>query len=288
LACLGGLIGIAYYVGVFILPDPQAYLKLYSFDFAETNQLPIQNLSIPNLIQAFQLELDRYDIYQQNLNFALIGASFIYLLYRGMKQDRNLTFFVAVTFAVFALVRGSKNEFYAILLFPFMVIMVTSSSLNPQRLFVSGLLAFVIISSGLHLIRPIQENRDYDYDLLTERMRAVVPDGARVMGLPTWWLGFTDYDYRSSLSLNFYYFFNGYGLEEGLEAIRADIIIIDSVLRAAMESDDILGSPYYSLPGDEFRAFLDERGELLLNLEDTWHGPIEVYAIAWDTEPATG
>src|SRR5690606_1442217 len=107
----------------------------------------------------------------------------------------------------------------------------------------------------------------------------------KVLGLPTWWFALpsADYTYHSSLTLNYYAFFNDYTLEEGLSAIRPDYIIIDDILRGVLLSfDQFTTSPFYGVPGDEFYAFLDEQGQLVLELENKWHGVIEVYAVTWD------
>lgn len=290
LAALGGALGLAYYLIVFILPSPDTYFKLYSFDFAEVNQIPFQ--SIGGIVNAVRTEIGRYRFYDNNLDFALIVAGFVYMLFRCSKLDRPLLIMVAVTFAVFALFRGSKTTFYAILLYPFMVLIVAETfvsliravQLNLQRIFVAALLAMVIVNGALHVVDPITENAHYDYAAITSQIKSVIPPEARVMGLPTWWLGLTEYDYRSSLTIAYYHFFNNYDLEEILSRIRPDYVIVDELLRGVITTiTEFTVSPNYGFPGDEFQAFLDEQGTVVLDFVTEEHGQIQVYAIHWDS-----
>jgi len=292
LALAGGLIGVLYYALVFVLPNPEVYFRLHSFSFTGNNGLSLLS-DLPGLANALREEIGRYRFYDNNLIFAVIGAGAVYLLARARVADRRLVVFVGVTFLVFAFLRSSKTYFYAILLFPFMMLIAAETfsglvrnSQSLPRAFALGLLGMFLLNSGLHLVRPVmEENRGYNYEALGQQIRAVIPAGAKVLGLPTWWFALpsADYTYHSSLTLNYYAFFNDYTLEEGLSAIRPDYIIIDDILRGVLLSfDQFTTSPFYGVPGDEFYAFLDEQGQLVLELENKWHGVIEVYAVTWD------
>lgn len=296
LAAVGGLLGIAFYVAVHILPSPSAYFNLFSLSFAGPHKVPIQSLNLLDLLASLDDEIGRYHFFDNNLDFVLIGASIAYLAVRRSKADRLLLSFTTAIFAGFVLFIGNKHDIYAILLYPFFMLMVAETlvslirmgqGLTKQRVFTSVFLALLLFSGVVRYARPIYANRAYDYNEITDKIASVIPPDARVMGYPKWWLGLADYDFRSSLNLTFYHYQNGYSLTEGLEAIRPDIIILDQENLQFWLVDEGYFPPgpgfdIYRLPRQEFEDFLAQRGELILEFSDPWHGEFEIYAIHWD------
>lgn len=118
-----------------------------------------------------------------------------------------------------------------------------------------------------------------------EKVSSVIPPGARVMGMPEWWLGLTDTDYQSSFNLTYYHYFQNLDLPEALETIRPDYVIVDEHLRSLLIEDpqQHRGSDFavYLLPKRQFREFLSQHAMLIFEMQDPWHGPISVYAIDW-------
>jgi hypothetical protein len=231
------------------------------------------------------------------LDFALIGASIVYLAVRRSRYDRLLLSFIAAVFAGFVLLIGNKHDIYAILLYPFFMLLVAEAivslirgqkGFDKQRLFVGTLLVLFLMSSGVHFVRSTLNDRNYDYYAIIEKIEPYIPSDARIMGLPDWWLGFSEYDYRSSLNLTYYHFLNGYSLTEGLEEIRPDILILDEDLQVLLVDEDAYktnaGFEIYQLPRQEFEDFLAARGEKVLGFWDPWHGWFDIYAIHWDED----
>ena len=296
LAAAGGLLGIAFYVAGHILPSPSAYFNLFSFSFASPHKVPIGSLNPLDLLASARAEIGRYHFFDNSLDFVLIGASVAYLAVRRLQADRLLLAFAAAIFAGFVLFIGNKHDIYAILLYPFLMLMVAEAlvslisegqGLSKQRVFASVFLALLLFSGVVRYARPVYANRAYDYDKITDTIAGVIPPDARVMGFPKWWLGLADYDFSSSLNLTFYHFQNGYSLTEGLEAIRPDIIILDQEnLQHWLVDEGYFpsgpGFDIYKLPRQEFEDFLAQRGEMLLEFSDPWHGEFEIYAIHWD------
>lgn len=290
----GGLLGLLYYAGVRVLPNMGTFFARYDLAMGATHTPPLFTLSPVVLAKSAVQEIGRYHFYDYSLDFALIGASALYLLARRSPADRRLLAFVGTAFLGFVLFVGNKHDVYAILFYPFFLLMVAEAfvsllragrGLAPQRLFVGALLLLFLLNSAVHVARPVLASRDYDYEAITDQIRTVVPEGARVMGMPHWWLGLADHDYRSSLSLTYYHFYNGYSLTEGLEAIRPDVVIVDSAQRGLWVDEGCFppgpGFEIYKLPRQEFEEFLAERGEKVLEFSDRWHGKFEVYGIRW-------
>jgi 4-amino-4-deoxy-L-arabinose transferase-like glycosyltransferase len=299
LCAVGGLVGIGYYVAVQLFPDPGAYLNAIRIGSATVNQPPLLTLNPADLVVSAIREVDRYHFFENNLDFALIGAGIALLMVRRARSDRLLLSFVAAAFAGFVLFAGNKNDIYAVLFYPVFMLMVAEAlltlirserGLDLRRVFAGGLLLMLLVYSGKRFARPLVQNRAYNYYAITEQIRRVSPPGARIMGLPYWWLGLADYDYRSSLNLTYYHHLNGFTLTEGLQAIHPDIIIMDYVQQSFLRSEGYFqlqgfavgqGHEMYYLPAGEFNQFLAQRGRRLIEFTDPWHGQFEVYAVDW-------
>jgi 4-amino-4-deoxy-L-arabinose transferase-like glycosyltransferase len=299
LIAAGGALGLFYYVAVHILPNPDVYFKLYAFDaaVARIQNLPIQEFNLRTVASAIRGEISRYHFYDNNLDFGLIGASIAYLISRRSWSDRFLLIFVGMAFLSFTMFVYHKDELYSILFYPFfmlaaaeaIVTLARKASATPKlNVFIVVLFIMLIANDVEHFARRYSENAGYDYNAITEQINSVVPEGARVMGMPQWWLGLTDTDYRSNLNIIFYNYHNNYTLTQALEAIRPDILIMDPWQRDWLVDDDHITVGYPGLPRQEFEDFLAQRGEKVLEFTDPWHGLFEIYAIDWDAEPATG
>ena len=291
----GGLLGAIYYLIVYILPNPEAYFNLFSLSLGNTHQVPITTLNPMVLLSSVRAEIGRYHFYENNLDFALIGASFVFLAFRRSKYDRLFLSFIATVLAGFVLLIGNKHDVYAILLYPFFMLLVAETLVSlirntkmfdKQQAFAGALALLFLFNSGIHFIRPMFSNRAYDYNAITEKIKPAIPDGALVMGYPTWWLGLEEFNYTSTFNLTYYHFINGYSLTEGLEKIKPDILIVDSNLIGLLVDDGAYktqaGFEIYKLPREEFEDFLALRGEKLMDFYDPWHGEFKIYALHWE------
>lgn len=296
LCAVGGFIGIAYYGLSHIASNPEAYFTLSNLSFGGTHKLPLLTALNPvRFARSLTNEIGRYHFFENSLDFVLIGAGVIYLMIRRSLSDVRLLVFTSVAFTCFGLFVGNKHDIYAILFYPFFMLIVagalvglwseTTSWRSAQRGFITALVMLLVVSHSIRLARPLMQNRGYDYYEVTESIKAALPSDARVMGLPHWWLGLADYDYRSSLNLTYYHFFNGYDLEEGLTADRPDYLIVDSGLRGLLVDEGYFppgpGFEIYKLPRQAFETFLDERGTKVEEFDNPWHGKFEVYRLDW-------
>lgn len=290
----GAATGVIFYLVLHVLPNPETYAILSSMWQGTTHLPPVASLDLMVLVKSLLQEVGRYHFFDYGLEFALIGASFLVLLIRRSRADRFLVVYLGAAILLFALMLENKHDIYAILLYPIMMIGVGGAfagllqDTNRSRLqfaFLAALLVFSLISIGVRYLRPMLNNRAYDYYGVTKRIQAVIPSDKRVMGLPHWWLGLADYDYRSSLNLTYYHFFNGYDLEEGLTADRPDYLIVDSGLRGLLVDEGYFppgpGFEIYKLPRQAFETFLDERGTKVEEFDNPWHGKFEVYRLDW-------
>jgi hypothetical protein len=289
---LGGSVGLLYFAISHILPNPSAYFALYNLSLGNTHRLPIYPFDLLKLLQSLRDEVGRYHFIENGLEFGLIGASLIFVAIRRSAGDRKVLLFIGTILGGFVTLIGSKHDIYAIILYPFFMLLSaeTLRSLigmakaeRLTRVFLSALLFMVVFNNSEHFLRQSVNHRNYDYYAITEKIQEVVPPGSRVMALPNWWLGLADYDFRSSLNLTFYHFLNGLNLEQGMAKINPDYVIVDRGQRGLLVEQDAFkdasGFDMYYLPQKNFEQFLNEKGQRIMEFYDPWHGDFQIFKI---------
>jgi len=292
---LGWLLGLGYYAVVHVLPDPRGFLVLTRVQSLTTHLPPLGERSLLGLVKSAVHEVGRYHFSEDGLGFALIGSSIIFLVARRSPADRKIITTTALAFLAFVLLVGNKHDVYAILFYPFLVLMAAQTLValigpgerhNSSRAFAVALLILTLVSRTISYRRQTASRYGYDYYAVTDRIKTVLPPHARIMGLPNWWLGLTEYDYVSSLDLTYYHYYHGYSLVQGLQADRPDYMLVDSGWRGLLVDEGYFppgpGFAIYRLPRMEFETFLAQRGKKVLEFSSQWHGTFEVYAIHWD------
>jgi hypothetical protein len=289
----GALLGGIYYAVVAALTSPSSFIGYFRFSLGVTHRIPLLEWSVVELLASARAEIGRFHFADNRLAFVLIGAAIAYLAYRRRPTDKHLLAYLLALFVGFVLFVGNKHDIYAILLYPYMMIASAAAIVGllraretaaPGRVFLLSLLGLTIFAEVFSLARTLGESSEYRYEAITDRIRQAAPHGSRVMGLPHWWLGLSDYDYRSSLSLSYYNVYQGYSLTEGLETIRPDILIVDDGWRGLLVDQGFFeaeGFGIFNMPREEFEGFLEARAERLTEFSDRWHGRFTIYRIRW-------
>ncbi len=289
---IGGAIGLGYYAATHMLPNYEVYSKLMSFYFVSgaDARIPLTNPDI--IVESAVRELSRYRFRENPIDLVMIAVGTLALLYRRSKSDHWLLTYTAVAFASFILLSSSKTPLYAIDLYPFFMLIVAAGAAAliqmAQRPVVAriGLIAIVAFV-GFGLVQTaarIYSQRDYNYYAITDRIREVIPQGERILGMPTWWLGLSDYDYISSLNIAYYRFFNQMNVQQALAQIHPDYIIVDDAQRAVLVDPGqslVQGMNVYAVSRQEFDAVLESQAELVLEFTDPWQGTFQVYHLTW-------
>lgn len=289
---IGGALGLGYYAATHMLPNYEVYSRLMSFYFVSgaDARIPLTNPDI--ILESAVRELSRYRFRESPLDLVMIVAGTLVLLYRRSKADQRLLTYTAVAVASFILLSSSKTPLYAIDLYPFFMLIVGAGAaavIQMARRPVVARIALVVIVAfvGFDLVQTaarIYSQRDYDYYAITNRIRDVIPEGQRILGMPTWWLGLSEYDYISSLNIPYYRFFNQMGVQQALTEIRPDYIIVDDAQRTVLVDPGqtlLQGMNVYAVSRQEFDAVLDSQGDLVLQFTDPWQGTFQVYHLTW-------
>jgi len=315
IVAIGGALGMGYYFATHMLPNPEVYNKLMTFYFAPGADAQIP-LTRPSLIpESIIREFARYRFRENPFDLVMIVLGGLLLLLRRSKADWRLLIYTGVTLVSFILLSSNKTNLYAINLYPFFMLIVAAGFAGAAQSFISPvgtisneeqhgafralnlgnrgqtlatlttllLVAFV----GFNLLQTalrIYNNRDYDYYAITNQIREVIPLDKRVMGMPSWWLGFPEYDYRSGLNLTYYGFFNGYNVRQAMDAIRPDYIIFDSTQQVVLVDEGQTlpqGMNVYRISRAEFLEVLETQGEMVLEFSNPWHGDFQIYRLDW-------
>lgn len=292
---IGGALGLGYYAINHMLQNYEVYTKLMSFYFISGAEAQIPIMNPGGLVESAVRELARYRFRDNFLDFGMIVVGALALLYRRSKMDRLVLVFTGVTFASFILLSGDKTPLYAINLYPFFMIIAAEGLLSLTRTTRWKAVAWgagivLVAFGGFALYRTaslIYTNREYNYYDVTNEIRAVVPADKRIMGMPTWWLGLAEYDYRSSLSLTYYNFFNNYDVRQSFDAIHPDYVIVDGTQQTILveEGQELVpGMNVYRISREQFMQVLEEQGEMVLEFTNPWHGNFQVYRLDWPEE----
>jgi len=318
---IGGAIGLVYYAATHMLPNLEVYNKLMTFYFAPgaDSQVPLTH---PSLIpESIIREFARYRFRENVFDLFVIALTGLFLLFRRTAADRRLLIYTGVGFISFSLLSGNKTTLYGINLYSFFMLIaaagfvgmiqsfasapslkagVESRGLFPSVMaklsqgnrgtWLAGLAGLLLVTfigvSLLQTVIRVYNSREYDYYAITNRIREVIPPDKRVLGMPTWWFGFTEYDYRSGLNVPYYEFFNGYNVRQAIDAIRPDYIIVDDTQQVILvdEGQELpQGMNVYSVSRADFQEVLETQGEKVLEFTTTWHGSFEIYRLDWSS-----
>jgi len=115
------------------------------------------------------------------------------------------------------------------------------------------------------------------------RVRQLIPPGARVLGLHTYWFGLEAFDYRSFIVPVFWanpaYWPAPLTFDEGLDRIAPDVLLIDPRMRAFFSDPDHGGTEAWS----RLRRWMRQhRARLVGQVDDSTYGLMDVYRIDYE------
>jgi 4-amino-4-deoxy-L-arabinose transferase-like glycosyltransferase len=225
---------------------------------------------------------------------ACVPAALLLIGWRRRKREDGAIGEVAALFVVqallFATLLQTKRPSYAIALWPFVVLLVAWVALRlgnarPGRLPRLAVGAVVLWAVGDGLLGLWQRHEAIagatSYDAFEARLREVVPRGARVLGLPRFWLGLQETDYRTwavpfSVARSPG---SRVTLRQALEAVDPQIVLVDPDMAEALDERAGVGQPYHSEFVDVEAFFRARRATLLTILHDRTYGPLKVYRL---------
>jgi 4-amino-4-deoxy-L-arabinose transferase-like glycosyltransferase len=221
-------------------------------------------------------------------------AALFWLIRSGRKGEhhalREIAALLAIQGLLFATLLRSKNPAYAMALWPLVVLLVAFALLRvwntrPEAWVRAAVAALLVGLAGDGLAGSWQRHAATagvtPYDVFEARLRETVPRGARVLGLPRFWLGLQETDYRTwavpfdrARSPG-----SGVTLGQALAAIDPEIVLMDPDMEKALAERAPVEHPYHS-ELVEIQAFFAARGATVLTvLKDPTYGPVTVYRL---------
>jgi hypothetical protein len=298
----GGMLGLAVWAAMHLLPYPQTFAAITDLAFGDTRVPPIVTADPRVWLQSF-VDFVGMLLFADPLRIPLIIIALIAVLWRGLPSDRRLLTLVAtLSFWVSALMT-KKADYYAILITPAFDLLLAVFLVRAfkawqgrkrgsyaRRVWLTVAIVLMIeplvFDFALLRILPIvTSTAEADYRATTDVIRQTVPADRMVMADPTFWLGLTDRPFRNWLEMTYYLSSNrGSNLESAFRNYRPDYFAINSGMEWHFKDDKTEYSPIDQrvvLSRSELDSFLDRHARLVAASHTETFGLVLIYRIDW-------
>lgn len=204
----GIAIGALYYAAIRIAPDPGHFMEAFQYWIGVDKRPPALSARTGS---PFMAELGRWTQY---FNHRWTEAAFVVLglavgIVRMVRQRRldPLVGGLVAALVVFVVLVSSKTEFYMILFFPMLILLVAAAiadvgaRLTGAHALAAALLVMMAIGvmgfedNFRDMIEASTDLNERDYGVLTRNIQATIPAGSRVVGPPVFWIGLAQSPY---------------------------------------------------------------------------------------------
>lgn len=309
----GTCIGLAGYVWLHVLPNPQTYFAVMMSAYQSTHTPPVASGHLTAILDSL-LGLERYlRLGTFTRIFGTLVAALLLWYESATRRTRPLAMLI-VSIVTFSLLVKRRPPYYLILIIPFADIVLSAwidqglrTSRKSAFWWLKGeesrifseiaaslsrflgkalVYAFIIASLILGLSSVLGTPPPGDLGLVANHIKQVTPEGGLVMAPHIYWFRLHQYPYRTWQQIRAYRRWNpGSTLDDAMRAMRPDIFVIDGQSRKFIV-DDEPDVPQWirerSLPKQEVDTFLARRGKLEDRFETATHGTIEIFSIHWD------
>jgi hypothetical protein len=226
-----------------------------------------------------QAELSRFTSYfdGRSIEIAVVAIGLIGSIVRLALRKRPEPIFpgVVIAFGVFTILVSSKTEYYMILFYPLLLLLVGRelASIPWPRAWIGPVGALVILwllvspmgfdDNVQDILDAEVDFQDRDYAALIDEIRYDIPTGASIMGPPVYWPGLWDHPFtdvfvwervRTERSTSFAEFARG---------ISPDYVVLDVKARYEVFRD----SP----------RFMNEYAQLVTTIRHVGYGRVEIW-----------
>jgi 4-amino-4-deoxy-L-arabinose transferase-like glycosyltransferase len=277
----GGIaVGALYYAAVRIVPDPAHFADAFGYWIGVDKQPPLVARRGPNPVEA---ELGRWTSYfgQRYVEFGVLLVGVAWAATRSIRERRvdPLLGGLLLALVVFTLLVSSKTEFYMILFFPILVLLLAGatgeilSRLEGSRVVLAALIVLLAVAAmGFEdnfgdMSEASTNFAERDYGALTRQIREQVPPGSRVVAPPVFWIGLATPPYY----LDYIDFFVWERLRrerntswpDFLRDVKPDYVILDSKTKHEASLSD--------------GRFLDQNADLVGQFRHVHYTRVEVW-----------
>jgi hypothetical protein len=276
----GIAIGALYYVAVRIAPDPVQFLEAFHYWIGVDKRPPVIATRGGAPLEA---ELGRWTQYLGHrwTEAALLGVGIAMACARMVRVRRLDPVLVglAAALVVFVVLVSSKTEYYMILFFPSLVLMVAAAiadvgeRLRGARLLASALLVLMAVGvmgfedNFRDVIQAASDFQERDYGVLTGEIQAAIPAGSRVVAPPIFWIGLS----RPPYYLDFVDFYvwerirreRSVSWAQFLAEVDPEYVVLDSKAK----SDVVRANP----------RFMEDNADLVASVRHVSYTRVEVW-----------
>ena len=280
LFALGLALGALYYLLVRVAPDPGQFASASSFWIGIDKRPPILSADPAWMLGE---ELGRFRVYfteDRRLELAVLVAAMALAAGRAVRrrQADPLLLGLAAAFGLFVTIVSSKSEFYVVLFYPWLTLLLAGAAvraigLAPQLRVPLGVLAVAAVP----FVFGLQDNYEdiataagnfgeRGYYALIDEIRPVIPAGASILGPPLFWIGLSDHPYTD------YYVWERLRAErrerfsDYVARLKPDLVVLDVKSRHQVA----INSP----------GFLESNGVLLKTVKHVGFDRVEVWKLS--------
>ena len=253
------------------------------------------------LVQTFKDEIRRYSMYvffpKRFFIFLVDGLAITFAFKRRRKMDKIILIVIFTHLILFPLLIVTRSARYLTVLMPFFSILIAKMLLDlvgvapfsRRRLF-QNIREFEkrtvfasIVFLGFFLnqfggaVYILWKHRDYDYYGFITNLERYIPEGARVWGSMSFWIGLYEHPYRTQFT---------YGHD--VETFKPEYVVLyDSDTWggvAGTTGRSTKSSAWFRsvapLRG-KMESLCQQKGTFVGKVDDKFHGNVEIYHINW-------
>lgn len=291
LAALGGVLGLAFFLAIHVLPNPQAYVRMTAFDTYGSRTPPLLTFDPKQWLMAVLGEGRLYGFKRSPLELIALIVGVCVLAMRRSPTDKLVLGYTLGALLSLTFLSGKKSDLYAIFMYPHMLLvgaegvmtLYRRASTATLRAALTLSMAALVLFSGQRFVRTAASLASYDYSLVVRQLAESIPQGARVMGSPTWWFGFVGRDYVSTINITYYHYYNQLSFDDAIARDKLDYLIVDDMIELIAYQpgpQDVDEFAPYRVPHEGgAEAWLAANASLVSRVKDPWHGDLRVYKL---------
>jgi 4-amino-4-deoxy-L-arabinose transferase-like glycosyltransferase len=204
----GLAIGAIYYAAIRIVPDPVHFMDAFQYWIGVDKRPPAIATRGASPIDA---ELGRWTQYLGHrwMEATLLGVGVVTAVWRMIRLRKLDPVFAGwiASLVVFTVLVSSKSEFYMILFFPMLILLVAAAIADVgERLQGARFLASALVVLMAVGVMGFEDNfrdilsapatfGDRDYSVISGELQGAIPAGSRVVAPPIFWIGLAKQPY---------------------------------------------------------------------------------------------
>jgi 4-amino-4-deoxy-L-arabinose transferase-like glycosyltransferase len=276
----GAALGALYFLLIRVASDPAQFARSSDFWIGIDKRPPILSGDVGWMLAS---ELGRFEVYfteDRHLELAVLIGALLLAAWQSARSRRldPLLVGLAAAFILFVLIVSGKSEFYVVLFYPWLALLLAGGIVRLlDRLPTFRLPLAAVVAAASLVVFGVADNYDdletaagnfpsRGYYALVDEIRPFVPPGASILAPPLYWIGLHDHPYTD------YYVWERLRAERRepfssyAARLRPDVIVLDAKSRHQVT----INSPGY----------LESHAVLLTSIRHVGFDRVEVWKLS--------